>query len=206
MLGSRLRRFAAWMLRPVHRRLLQYIPVEDPWELVTSRFVAPNVFGPGSRRQFSWYLEGESAVNVTAVDDVCQWLFECQYLPDTHLFQEIDHWQHPVTFEHLRKGDCEDHALWAWRKLIELGHRPQFFVGQWLTGGGDHLDLHAWVVFERDGERMLFEATVKDRDGMVRPLRELREAYRPHFSVDYTFTMRAHEGYLLYSKECARRG
>ena len=86
---------------------------------------------------------------------------------------------HPRTFTGPQ-GDCK-HALWAWRKLIELGHPAEFFVGQWLEGGGAHHDCHAWVVFEQDGERFLLEA------------------------VDATFTMRSHAGYLLYLKERERR-
>src|SRR5690348_3236184 len=44
---------------------------------------------------------------------------DCEYVRDP--VHERDFWQHPKTFEQLRKGDCEDHALWAWRKLTELG-------------------------------------------------------------------------------------
>src|SRR5205085_1473130 len=68
---------------------------------------------------FAWYFEGQSAVTVGSVDDVCEWLLECEYVHDPELFHEPDFWQHPRTFERLRKGDCEDHALWAWRKLVE---------------------------------------------------------------------------------------
>ena len=126
-------------------------------------------------------------------------------MSDDQLFNEIDFWQHPRTFEHLRKGDCEDHALWAWRKLVELGHRAEFFVGQWLAGGGATHSRHAWVVFECNGEHVLLEATSKDQASMIRPLRDARAEYSPHFSVDHLFTMRSHGGYLLYLKERAAR-
>ncbi len=133
-----------------------------------------------------------------------QWLAECQYLGDEKLFNEIDFWQHPRTFEHLRKGDCEDHALWAWRKLIELGHRAEFFVGQWLAVDGDLHSRQAWVVFEHDGERLLFGAINKEPASMIRPLRDVRDDYSPHFSVDHGFTMHSHAGYLLYVRNRAR--
>ncbi len=168
---------------------------------MSSLLVTPQIFGHGSFRKFSWYLEGETAVQVHAVHDLCQWLTECQYLSDPQLFNERDFWQHPRTFEHLRKGDCEDHALWAWRKLIELGYRAQFFVGQWCEGH------HAWVVFERDGELFLLEAICKEHEVMIRPLGDVRAEYRPHFSVDHQFTMHSYAGYLLYLKEpCAPSG
>ena len=197
----RFRRLVGWMLRPLLRRLTRYVPVDDSWEPVTSLLITPQIFGPGSRQLFSWYLEGESAVEVHGVKDVCHWLTECQYLSDQHLFNESDFWQHPRTFEHLRKGDCEDHALWAWRKLIELGHQAEFYVGRWLAGSGDAHACHAWVVFDRDGEEFLFETVNKDEACMIRPLSDARAEYWPYFSVNSVFTMRSHAGYLLYLKE-----
>jgi hypothetical protein len=104
-----------WVLRPLGKRLIRYVPVGDPWEPVTSLFVTPRIFGPGSFRMFRWYFEGESVVVVRSLGEVCEWLAQCQYHPDEDLFNEPDFWQHPRTFEHLRKGECEDHALWAWR-------------------------------------------------------------------------------------------
>jgi hypothetical protein len=192
-------------LRPLQRRLLLRITVDDPWERVPSLFVTPQIFGSGSFRKFSWYLEGQTAVQVQAVNDLCRWLAECQYLPDDQLFNERDFWQHPRTFEHLRKGDCEDHALWAWRKLIELEYPAQLFVGQWFEGGGDRHDCHAWVVFDRDGELFLLEAVCKEHDAMVRRLCDVHAEYCPHFSVDHQFTMHSYAGYLLYLQERARR-
>ena len=156
-------------------------------------------------RKFEWYLEGDTAVKVHAVDDLCQWLAGCEYLADDRLFNESDFWQHPRTFEHLRKGDCEDHALWAWRKLIEIGHQAEFFVGRWSPGGGDDYGQHAWVVFERDGEPCVFEAIAKDQATMIRPLREVRTEYVPHFSVDHRFSTRSYAGYVLYVRERRRR-
>ena len=185
--------------------LIRYVPVDDPWEPVTSLLVTPQIFGAGSLRMFRWYFEGESTVQVRTLDDVCEWLAECQYLSDDHLFNEADFWQHPRAFEHLRKGDCEDHALWAWRKLVEMGHRAEFFVGQWFEGGGDEHARHAWVVFEQDGQRFVLEPIIKNETPMVLPLREVCTHYAPHFSVDAAFTMRSHAGYLLYLKERERR-
>lgn len=84
-------------------------------------------------------------------------------------FHEADFWQHPRTFEHLRKGDCEDHALWAWRKLVEMGYRADLYVGEWPPDD-DSDGHHAWVVFERDDQRFVLEAIHKSLDVMVRPL------------------------------------
>lgn len=192
------------MVRPLLRVWIRHIPVDDPWEAVTSAFVTPRLFGPGSLRMFRWYFEGESVVHVHTLDDLCGWLAECQYLSDDQLFNEADFWQHPRTFENLRKGDCEDHALWAWRKLVEMGYRAEFFVGEWFTDGDD-AGHHAWVVFERDEQRFVLEAIMKSEAAMIRPLLEVHREYVPHFSVDAAFSMRSHAGYLLYLKRRERR-
>jgi len=197
----RARRFVTWLFNPLFRLLLRHIVVDDPWRPVTSLFITPERFGPGSFRMFPWYFEGESRVQVRSVNDVCHWLTRCQYLSDEKLFNESDFWQHPLTFEHLRKGDCEDHALWAWRKLVELGYPAELFVGQWFEAGGDEDALHAWVVFVQNEQQFLLEPVIKHHSRMVRPLDDARADYAPHFSVDSTFTMRSHEGYLLYLKD-----
>ena len=163
-----LRRVLGWLLRPVSRLLVRHIPVDDPWEPVTSLLVIVD-FGPGSLRRFRWYFEGESVVLVQSVEEVCEWLAQCDYRADEELFSEADFWQHPRTFEHLRKGDCEDHALWAWRKLVELGLNAEFFVGRWIEGGGDEGSRHAWIVFEQDGQRFVLEPVIKDEAAMIRP-------------------------------------
>jgi hypothetical protein len=198
------RRLAEWLSRPLRRLLIRHVPVDDAWEPVTSLGVTPHVFGPGSYRTFQWYFEGRSTVDVSSVEDVCRWLTQCEYVHDEDLFNDADFWQHPRTFEHLRKGDCEDHAIWAWRKLSELGHDAVLFVGRWFADGDD-LSRHAWVVFERNGQRFLVEPVLKDEAAMVRPLGDARADYLPHFSVDSTFTMRGHAGYLLYLKARERR-
>ena len=160
----------------------------------------------GSRKPFSWYFEGQSTVTVKDVDGICEWLAGCQYVHDSELFREPDYWQHPLTFEQLRKGDCEDHALWAWRKMVELGLAAEFYVGQWRTNG-ERTGFHAWVVFERNGTTFLLEPVIKDIGRMVRPLAEARLDYVPHFSVDRRFKMCARAGLLVHwrEEELARR-
>jgi len=71
-------------------------------------------------------LRGQSTVCVNDIAAICEWLADCEYVRDP--VHERDFWQHPKTFEQLRKGDCEDHALWAWRKLTELGIPAEFYV------------------------------------------------------------------------------
>jgi hypothetical protein len=194
-----MRRLLAFLLRPVFFFGLRFMSLE-PWERLGGG-ITPQRFGTGSRHDFRWYFEGESAVRVDNIDAVCDWLAECEYVRDPDLFHEPDFWQHPGTFEQLRKGDCEDHALWAWRKLTELGIPAEFYVGRWRTEIDAEPGFHAWVVCKHHGIEYLLEATEASRDRILRPLDEVRADYFPHFAIDAQFASVAFGGYLLYLKE-----
>lgn len=137
-------------------------------------------FAQGSLNDFRWYFEKKSQVPVTSIEEICDWLQACQYIHDEHQFQKRDHWLHPTEFEQLRRGDCEDHALWAWRKLVELGYEAEFIVGD-MNG-----DYHAWVIFEKDGQAFILETVNKGRD-MVSPVERVKALYRPDYGVDGYF-------------------
>lgn len=162
------------------------------------------MYGGGSYRDFSWYFEGESAVRVTSIEEIQDWLIGCEYADDEHLFQDSDFWQHPRTFEHLRRGDCEDHALWAWRKLIEIGVDAELVSGQQLseTRVSDKNSGHVWVVIRRGEETLLFETASKRKERMLKPLdAEIRAEYRPEVGVSAARKRFAYYGYLLTLKE-----
>lgn len=195
----------------VVRRLLQRVrglggraAEEDPWARLD---VSPRIalYGAGARHDVGWYFEGESAVPVSSLDELRSWLAGCEYATDADLFQEPDFWQHPRTFERLRRGDCEDFALWAWRKLVELGYDADLVVGR-CPGAGDGREArHAWVVFRRDGGEFLFEPVAGQADGAVRPLGEVRERYVPEFGVGADRRRFAFAGYRRYWKGGAAR-
>jgi hypothetical protein len=169
--------------------------LDDPWKPTSYRPVRA-LFG--SKHDFSWYFEGVSNVEVTNAEDVFAWLLECEYMSDEELFHESDFWQHPTTFETTRSGDCEDHALWAWRKLTELGLKADFYVGNIRSKDGSlQGGEHAWVVFDRDGERFILEAAVKTREKMVRRLSDVREHYVPTASVGARFQTTSYCGYFV---------
>ncbi len=183
--------------------MLRVIPAPDPWERIGYR-VPPRRFGPGSSHGFEWYFEGESTVAVSNVDDIVDWLLGCEYVSDPDLFRVDDYWQHPQTFEQIRRGDCEDHALWAWRKLIELGYDAELVAGRclpWTPGVEGNDRTHAWVMFRRDGESFVFEATSKVRERVVRPLAEVTSAYRPEIGVDRHRKSFAFGGVLVTMRE-----
>ena len=97
--------------------------------------VPATAFGPGSHQPFARYFDGESSVGVTSIDDIVDWLGRCEYVSDAEQFHEQDVWQEPCAFERRRRGDCEDFALWAWRKLAEIGVDAEFFVGRVISRG-----------------------------------------------------------------------
>ncbi len=175
--------------------MIRHIPVKDPWERLDTQ-PRLSAYGSGARLDFAAYLKGDSLVAVKSIEDVQDWLLGCQYEQDDVLFGEPDFWQHPSTFERLRAGDCEDFAVWAWRKLIELGYDVDLVAG-WCVREGELDGRHAWLLFRRDGVEFLFEPVARDRQRMLRPLAEVRDDYVPQFGVDRRAHRFAFSGYIL---------
>jgi Bacterial transglutaminase-like cysteine proteinase BTLCP len=174
-------------------------PPDSPWDRVAMR-VPTTAFGSGSRQQFAHYFDGTSCVPVTSIDDIVTWLLGCEYTTDMDLFNERDRWQHPSAFEQMRRGDCEDFALWAWRKLSEISIDAEFYVGRVCCGGDPDVDRqHAWVVYRFNGTDFLFEPAARSRTLMIRPLVDAMDDYVPHFAVDRRFRTCAFVGCVLDS-------
>jgi len=140
------------------------------------------LFGDGARHGFDWVFEGESAVTVPDIDSLLDWLAECHYEADASLFRESDYWQHPHTFEELRRGDCEDFALWAWRKLVELGVDADLVIGRRVPPGSEN-SRHAWIVFRDGDDEFVLEPIVRERSTAVRAVSSVRGEYIPEFGV-----------------------
>lgn len=175
------------------RLLLQTIQLDDPWHRY-EHAVPLERFGRGARHDFPWYFEGRSSVQVGSVEELTAWLSRCEYVRDPELFNEADYWQHPRTFEHLRKGDCEDFSLWAWRKLVELGYDAEFVAGQCLSpacGGSPH----TWVLLHAEDTSFVLDPVIRDASLILQPLHVVREAYTPEFAVDRFFRRYAFAGY-----------
>jgi len=165
----------------LHHLRLRLFPVRDPWARLPLE--APlAVYGDGARRGFDWVFEGDSAVAVASLDELVQWLCDCTYDTDRRLFQEDDFWQHPRTFEHLRRGDCEDFALWAWRKMVEIGIDAELVIGRRVPPGTAN-SRHAWIVFRDHAGEFLFEPVCRERERAVRPVSAARHEYIPEFGV-----------------------
>jgi hypothetical protein len=182
-LVSRVREFAA-----------RLVLAESAWARVAMQ-VPAEAFGPGSRQPFAEYFEDESRVPVRCLDDIVAWLSTCEYVSDIELFHEPDVWQLPGAFEERRRGDCEDFALWAWRKLAEVGIDAEFYVGRVICDGHPEIDRqHAWVVYRVNGSEFLFEPAARTRSSMIRPLADAMDDYVPHFAVNHRFDTSAFAG------------
>jgi hypothetical protein len=169
--------------------------------------VPKTAFGPGSRQDFALYFEGESSVPIHCIDDIVSWLLDCEYVSDPELFAKRDYWQHPTVFEQLRRGDCEDFALWAWRKLVEIGIEAEFHVGRVVCDAQPDADRqHAWVVYRLESTDFLFEPAARERTQMIRPLTDAMAGYVPYFAVNRAFGTSAFAGCVLDSARDRQHG
>lgn len=173
---------ATLVQRARERVILALRPPADPWRRLRIR-PPVHAFGPGARQDFAWYFQGESMVTVRQLPDVLRWLRHCEYVSDEDAYQVTDFWQHPRTFEMMRRGDCEDFALWAWRKLVELGFDAEFIVGYARTGPAAG-QRHAWVVFRDRENEYLLEPCQRSEEHALQPLHAVRANYIPEYGVD----------------------
>jgi hypothetical protein len=194
------------LMLPAARLAWRYLDDGDAWRSVPHD-VPLTLYGSGNLvDDFRFYLEGPSRISVKSTDEICRWLRKCQYQTDAALFGRDDYWQHPGGFEALRRGDCEDHALWAWRKLVELGHKTELVIGRSRWVEATHDGLHAWVVYTEKGNRFLFEAAAKSRREMIKPLVEVSGQYKPYASVDQNLQRHLYAGFVGWIKvELERR-
>lgn len=162
----------------------------DDWRAVEG-WVPGEMFGSVRPIDFRSYLESESKVPAREVEEICAWLADCEYLLDEDPLESCGYSQHPDAFEQSRKGVCLDHAMWAWRKLIDCGYDAEYVVGNLRPYGGN---THAWVLFESEGQPFILESVTKTVDEMVKPLDKVRDQYSPHCSVSGTLVRKAYGG------------
>ena len=155
----------------------------DPW--VRLPYAPPlRAFGPGAPADFLVYFAGRSRVEATTPAAIAAWLMTCQYAGDQQLLGEPDAWQHPCAFEVVRSGDCEDYALWAWRKLVEAGYDATFVVGEHHPTNGV-AGRHAWVVFRDQSQDHLLDGVYHTPQEIIRPC-ALATQYVPQVGVTAT--------------------
>lgn len=178
--------------RPIYWFLLQTTR-DDAWQRYRCN-VPLHIYGAGSRRKFDWYLNGSIDTGFMELTEITHWLSGCTYVSDDELFNERDVWQHPITFERIRKGDCEDFSLWVWRKLVEQEFETEFVAG-WMVEPGEMYNGHTWVVFKEQGTKYLFDPVATDPCRMIRQLSEVSSWYVPQVSIDQNLTQYVYGGY-----------
>jgi hypothetical protein len=173
----------------------------DPWVRLP---LAPpfGAYGPGAQDEFPTYLEGPSRVSAPSPAAVASWLLSCRYAADEHLLDAHDHWLHPSTFELVRAGDCEDFALWGWRKLVEASIDATFVVGMSAAANGTPV-RHAWVTFRDGSDEFVLDGVQRSLELIVRPRAILGEAYVPQVGADREGRRVAFAG--LFRSEWGRR-
>jgi len=127
-----------------------------------------------SDRFISYLAGGDLAVQCGSLDEVQAFLRRCRYVSDREQFGVPEYWLHPRFFERLRKGDCEDFALWTWRQLLAMGLDARLVLGRYGRTG------HVWVTFSDSQAHYLFEPTARRRTKLSRL--EILE-YHPEQSV-----------------------
>lgn len=153
----------------------------DPWR----RFeLEPplRAFGPGAG-DFREYLARPCRIARSTPLAIAEWLLECRYAEDPQLLDEPDLWLHPVTFELLRCGDCEDFALWAWRQLVDARFDATFVVGI-RSIPGTIRGRHAWVTYRDVGGEHVLDGVERTVERMIRPVTEVRAHYEPQVGVN----------------------
>lgn len=112
------------------------------------------------------------------IDALRSFLKKCRYVTDNEQFDKDDCWMPPEDFEKIRKGDCEDFALYTWRQLTQMGYKSRFVAGY----SGRYGSGHAWVTLERKGRFYICEPVASHFSRLPR-LNMLR--YRPNISVEW---------------------
>ncbi len=105
---------------------------------------------------FSWerFFRKPLVTSPSNLFEIESFLHSCKYLSDLETRGCDDYWEPPDIFEERKTGDCEDHAIWAWRHLHQMGFKTRLVLG-------GHKGGHAWVHIYVNGRVYLLEATQK---------------------------------------------
>ena len=191
---STLRTLVWAAIRPVIKMLLRAPPTMDPWDRL--RFPVPDAFfSVDVATGFRQYFASTSTVSAKSLNEMCEWLLATDYVADPEPFQKREVWQDPLQFERRRQGNCACHALWAWRKLTDLGYTAEFLAGEVRRPDGTW-GQHAWVCFNQEDGPYLLESTAKERRYLVRRLADAKDDYCPRAGIGDKFERWAYCGHL----------
>jgi hypothetical protein len=115
----------------------------------------------------------------STIEEIRKFLQNCQYISDRQQFNKEEFWLPPHEFEKVRKGDCDEFALWTWRQLIGMGYQTRFVIGR----TGRSTKGHAWVTIAKDSKHYIVEPQAW-RYGEKLPRLKLI-SYQPAVSVEW---------------------
>ncbi len=145
----------------------------------------------------SWFFQRKLAFNGCSLRDVSAFLATCKGVTDLDQFGQREWWIHPADFEKSKKGDCEDHALFAWRVLHEMGRDVRLMLGRARKSG------HAWVQLYEEECSFILETTAKQDT-----YPELESGYTPEHSFQRTadgrFIMYSHKPHVIEAAKCPK--
>ncbi len=128
---------------------------------------------------FGRYVSKPPTIHCKNLQEVRDFLRSCRQMSDENAFGKKDYWLPPDEFEKLKKGDCDDFALWTWRQLQQMGYPARFVAGEF----GRYSAGHAWVTFEKDAKHYIADAT-RSSLGIRLPRLQVFK-YRPIYSVEW---------------------
>jgi len=109
----------------------------------------------GNTHPWNRYFNKPLSTRPENLKDIESFLRKCKYVSDRETRSQKDFWEPPDIFEKRRKGDCEDHSIWAWRQLDDMDFKARLVIGTSESCG------HAWVHIFVNGRCYLLEATHK---------------------------------------------
>jgi hypothetical protein len=186
---------ASWLGQQARRWWYRHFPPRDPWHRVEIP-VDFRLLARGAPASFLAFFERECPLRLPNLEAVCDWLHACRFDSDRSQFGVSEHWQHPADFEARRCGDCEDHALWAWRKLVGLGLDAEFVMGRCNPAPETRWCNHAWLHVHIGPKLVILETTATRRQAMIVPWDQARHSHLPTASIDHEFRTYAFANYF----------
>ena len=92
---------------------------------------------------FGRYISRPLTIHCKSREEIRNFLISCKQASDEEAFGKKEYWLPPDEFEQVKKGDCDDFALWTWRQLVDMGYQARFVAGRF----GRYRVGHAWVTF-----------------------------------------------------------